>query len=169
MRKKSIPYCSFQYPSFYYDSFDDKDTQDLRADQCQNDNAEKQKHECHICRKSFPSQNGLNGHMRIHKKDNKGIPPRPASSTPNIYLPKYLPPRSHKCRKRNYDISTFDSQHFSCDNSHGGDGKRLKLHSNIVDEKIKEQAATPSIGHVNGIDETVKMKVKDIDVEIQDC
>ncbi|KAL5057158.1 hypothetical protein RYX36_028762 [Vicia faba] len=78
MRKKSIPYCSFQYPSFYYDTFDDKHAQDLRADQCQNDNAEKEKHECHVCRKAFPSQNGLNGHMRIHKKDNKGIPPRPA-------------------------------------------------------------------------------------------
>ncbi|KAI5431324.1 hypothetical protein KIW84_035486 [Lathyrus oleraceus] len=101
--------------------------------------------------KGFSSNKALYGHMRIHKKDNKGIPPRPASSSQNIDLSKYLPPRSHKCCKRNYDINTIDDQQFSCDYSHG-EGKRRKLQSNMVDERIREQAATPNICHLSDID-----------------
>lgn len=168
MRKKSYPHCSFYSPLSSYYSCDDNNTKNnekllaSRTNQCHNDNDdEKQKHECHVCSKGFSSNKALYGHMRIHKKDNKGIPPRPASSSQNIDLSKYLPPRSHKCCKRNYDINTIDDQQFSCDYSHG-EGKRRKLQSNMVDERIREQAATPNISHLSDIDETVKIKVKDI-------
>ncbi|XP_058741105.1 uncharacterized protein LOC131613454 [Vicia villosa] len=122
MRKKSTPYCSFQYPSWYYDL---KHTQPLRGNQCDNnDNSEKVKHACNVCSKDFQSKKALNGHMRIHKKDNKGIPPPPISSPQNIDLSKYLPEKSHKCSKRNSDINTIDNDH--------GDRKKLKLSSILV-------------------------------------
>ncbi|XP_058763294.1 uncharacterized protein LOC131636698 [Vicia villosa] len=158
MRKKSIPYCSFQYPSWCRD---DKHTQPLRGNQCDSDNSEKEKHACHVCSKGFPSKKALNGHMRMHKKGNKAIPPPPISSPQNIDLSQYLPPRSHNCSKRNSDINTIDNDY--------GDRKRMKLHGNMVNEKVKEQASTPITDHVSGIDERVKMKVEDTGVEIQDC
>lgn len=151
MRKKSHPYCSFQYPSFYYYSFDDKQTQN-------NDTTEKEKHECHVCCKGFPSNKALNGHMRVHNKDKKAIPQDEFQfqlSSPNIDLSNSG--KSHKCSKRNKDINT------NIDNE--GDRKRPKLLGIMINEKISEQVIAPT---VSGIDETIKMKVKDLGVEIQD-
>ncbi|XP_050916576.1 uncharacterized protein LOC127131704 [Lathyrus oleraceus] len=148
MRKKSYPYCSFQYPSFYYSSSDDKHTPNNH-----NDNAEKQKHACHVCSKHFSSNKALNGHMRIHKKDKKDIPHDEDQFQCQLSSAEYIPEKSHNCRKRKNAINTIENDR--CDK------KRLKLCENMTNEKIKEQPVTSSTGHVSNVDETTKIKVKD--------
>ena len=152
-------------------------TSHRRSHTINKDDDEKQKQSCPVCNKVFSSNKAFCGHMILHQEKGSKSIQSPTTSLeqfqfqvgiapPPIDLTKYLPPKSHKTNKRSIrrrriiDHEHLNGSHTLFDMSCAGGGgdhghihKKLKVSSNVDDDKIEKQ--------VGDIDETPATKVKD--------